>query len=59
MTWWTIAIYGIAGVLALQGLFALMAAHRAAALRRIFNEMQRENEQSANVTPSDATRNAA
>ena len=53
MNWWTIAIYGAAAVIALQGLLALMTAHRSAALRRFFQEeLQRRDEDGA--SESDA-----
>lgn len=38
MNGWTVLIYGVAAVLALQGLFALMTAHRKQALNRFYEE---------------------
>lgn len=47
MNWWTAAIYGLATVLALQGLLALMTAHRQASLRQFFEEELRRREDAA------------
>jgi|GEM_PF-4633121 len=44
MNFWTIVIYGIAAVIALQGLLALMVAHRQASLNRFFQEESRRSE---------------
>jgi hypothetical protein len=44
MNWWTVLIYGVAVVLALQGLFAQMTAHRNASLRRFFEEELKRRE---------------
>lgn len=58
MHWWTYAIYGVAGVLALQGLFSLMAAHRAAAVRRFFHEeLRREAGESNTIQNNESDAN--
>lgn len=53
MSVWTIVIYGVAAVLALQSLFALMTAYRKQALRRILDQEIRRREQEAAAKPTE------
>lgn len=59
MTWQSAMIYGVAALAALQGLFALMTAHRKASLRRFLEEESRKEIESAKQpepSPADAGR---
>ncbi len=51
MNLWTMIIYGVAAVLALQGLFTLMTAHRRQSLGRFFEEELRRREELAAQPP--------
>ncbi len=52
---WTTVIYGVAALLALQGLFALMTAHRQAAVRKYFEEEISRREAEAAQSPEPET----
>lgn len=55
MNWWTAAIYIGAAVLALQGLFTLMMAHRQHSRSRIFEEeIQRREAEAAKASEPEA-----
>ncbi len=49
MNFWTMIIYGSAAVIAVQGLIALMTAHRQASVRRLFEEEVRRREWEASL----------
>lgn len=40
MSWWTLAIYGGAAMLGIQGLLSLMVAHHRATLQKLMDEEQ-------------------
>lgn len=58
MKLWTMLIYGVAAVLALQALFTLMTAHRKRSLSRFFDEELRRKEAEAAQAPEPPTANA-
>ena len=55
MNWWTMVSYGVAAVLALQGLFTLMMAHRQQMRRRFFDEEVRRRKEEAVQAPEPET----